>query len=128
MATNMLLPIVSETERAGNFQNCHGQVGNWKDVLERLKGFFKDQLAWFKNQGHYDSHYEDDRLLLVFLVIEKELNIFRRTIWNNHRIRHQKIPDYQMYSLSGKVIRVGKPIEIMISGSRKNCQHVALTN
>ncbi|ESP02003.1 hypothetical protein LOTGIDRAFT_157140 [Lottia gigantea] len=32
------------------------------------------------------------------------------------------------YSLSGKVISIGKPIEIMIFGSRKNCQNVAVTD
>ncbi len=44
-------------------------------------------------KGYYDPDDEVDRHLLAFVfipVIQKEMNIFRETIWNSHRVRSQK--------------------------------------
>lgn len=43
-------------------------------------------------KGYYDPDDEMDRHLLAFVfipVIQKEMNIFRETIWNSHRVRSQ---------------------------------------
>lgn len=71
----------------------------WKELHERMKRYFKDGLCWLKDQGHYDPHNDSDRLLLAFIMvplIQKELDIFRETVWNSHRIRAQRdtaLPD-----------------------------------
>jgi len=60
---------------------------------ERMEKYFKDQLAWLKDQGHYNPHSDTDRLLLAFVMVplvQKELDVFRETVWNTHRIRAQK--------------------------------------
>lgn len=56
------------------------------------------------DEGFYDPDNETDRHLLAFIfipVIQKEMDIFRETIWNSHRVRAQKdaqvpkgIPDH----------------------------------
>lgn len=76
----------------------------WKELHERMERYFKDGLHWIKDQGHYDPHNESDRFLLAFIMvplIQKELDIFRETVWNTHRIRAQRdtalpngIPDH----------------------------------
>lgn len=71
----------------------------WKELHERMEKYFKDGLRRVKDQGHYDPHNESNRLLLAFIMvplIQKELNIFRETVWNTHRIRAQRdiaLPD-----------------------------------
>ncbi|XP_067048999.1 uncharacterized protein [Acropora muricata] len=65
----------------------------WKELHERMERYFKDGLLWLKDQGHYDPHNDSDRLLLAFIMvplIQKELDIFRETVWNSHRIRAQR--------------------------------------
>ena len=44
-------------------------------------------------KGYYDPDDEMDRHMLAFVfipVIQKEMDIFRETIWNSHRVRSQK--------------------------------------
>ena len=44
-------------------------------------------------KGYSDPGDEMDRYMLAFVfipVIQKEMDIFRETIWNSHRIRSQK--------------------------------------
>ena len=44
-------------------------------------------------KGYYDPDDEMDRHMLAFTfipVIQKEMDIFRETIWNSHRVRSQK--------------------------------------
>ena len=44
-------------------------------------------------KGYYDPDIEMDRHMLAFVfitVIQKEMDIFRETIWNSHRVRSQK--------------------------------------
>ena len=44
-------------------------------------------------KGYYDPDDEMDRYMLAFVfipVIQKEMDIFRETIWNSHRVRSQK--------------------------------------
>jgi len=33
----------------------------WKELHERMEKYFKDQLAWLKDQGHYNPHSDTDR-------------------------------------------------------------------
>ncbi|XP_028412477.1 uncharacterized protein LOC114535309 [Dendronephthya gigantea] len=70
----------------------------WRELYHRLKKFFKRQLRILLEQGHYDSNNETDRenlLAYVFIpVIQQEMDIFRSTIWNSYRVRHQR--DAQM--------------------------------
>ena len=43
-------------------------------------------------KGYYDPDDEMVRHLLAFVfipVIQKEMNMFRETIWNSHRVRRQ---------------------------------------
>ncbi|XP_020908948.1 uncharacterized protein LOC110246907 [Exaiptasia diaphana] len=65
----------------------------WRELLERLERFFKQQLKNLAEDGDYDSTSMTDRNLLAYVyipVVQKELDIFRTTIWNNHRVRRQK--------------------------------------
>ncbi|KAK3749360.1 hypothetical protein QZH41_001510 [Actinostola sp. cb2023] len=71
----------------------------WKELHERMEKYFKTQLGWLKDQGNFDPHNDTDRMLLAFIMvplIQKELDVFRETVWNTHRIRAQKdtvLPD-----------------------------------
>lgn len=79
----------------------------WRDLHNRFERFFKRQLSMLLEQGHYDPSNQTDRHLLAFIfipVIQKEMDIFRETVWNAHRVRSQKdaatpkgIP-YHLYS------------------------------
>lgn len=65
----------------------------WRELLDRMETYFKEQLARLLNDGDYDSSDDVDRNLLAFVyipVLQKELDIFRVSIWNNHRGRQQK--------------------------------------
>lgn len=104
----------------------------WKELHERLEKYFKHQLRWLNDHGHYDANCDTDRfvnciecnvyfqwvssirflaqytaesankfhsflnlyrMLLAYImipVIQKELDVFKDTIWNTHRIRAQK--------------------------------------
>ena len=45
------------------------------------------------DEGYYDPENVTDRHLLAFIftpVIQKEIDIFRETNWNSHRVRTQK--------------------------------------
>ncbi|CAB4023493.1 Hypothetical predicted protein [Paramuricea clavata] len=71
----------------------------WRELHERLEKFFKHQINWLKDRGHYDPHSDQDRMLIAFLmipVLQKQLDSFKDTVWNCHRIRTQKetlLPD-----------------------------------
>ncbi|XP_073252070.1 uncharacterized protein [Porites lutea] len=83
----------------------------WGDLHNRFERFFKRQLTILLEQGHYDPSNQTDRHLLAFIfipVIQKEMNIFRETVWNSHRVRSQKdaavpkgIPNH-LYSFPGQ--------------------------
>ena len=65
----------------------------WKELHERLEKFYKKDLNWLKTQLKYDPDNEDDRQMLAFIlipVIQREIDIFKNIVWNNHRIRQQK--------------------------------------
>ncbi|KAK3747967.1 hypothetical protein QZH41_019446 [Actinostola sp. cb2023] len=65
----------------------------WKELHERLEKYFKEHLRWLKEQCLYDPHDVTDRMILAFIMIpmlQRELDVFKDTIWNSHRIRHQK--------------------------------------
>lgn len=65
----------------------------WHELHSRLEQYFKRQLRILLEQGCYDPNDQTDRYLLAFVfipVIQKEMNIFRETVWNSHRIRKQK--------------------------------------
>ncbi|XP_068674224.1 uncharacterized protein [Montipora foliosa] len=69
----------------------------WRELHNRLERFFKRQLLMLLERGHYDPNNQTDRNLLAFIyipVIQKEMTIFRETVWNSHRVRHQR--DAQM--------------------------------
>ena len=63
----------------------------WRDLHERLEGYFKQQLKTLLEQKEYDPCNEIDRQLLgyVFIpVLQRECDKFVN-IWNSHRIREQ---------------------------------------
>ncbi|KAG1682566.1 hypothetical protein GQR58_010849 [Nymphon striatum] len=65
----------------------------WKELHERLEKYFKVHLSWLKDNRHYNPADENDRMIMAYLMIplmQKELDIFKDTIWNCHRIRAQK--------------------------------------
>ncbi|XP_046855091.1 uncharacterized protein LOC124448125 [Xenia sp. Carnegie-2017] len=65
----------------------------WRDLLERMERFFKEQLKCLVESGDYDSSDQNDRDLLAYVyipIIQKELDIFRECVWNNHRTRKQR--------------------------------------
>ncbi|XP_046862205.1 uncharacterized protein LOC124455590 [Xenia sp. Carnegie-2017] len=65
----------------------------WRDLLERMERFFKEQLKCLVESGDYDSSDQNDRDLLAYVyipIIQKELDIFRECVWNKHRTRKQK--------------------------------------
>ncbi|KXJ10617.1 hypothetical protein AC249_AIPGENE2744 [Exaiptasia diaphana] len=65
----------------------------WKELLERMERYFKVQLNALLENGDYDPTDEKDRNLLAYVylpVVQKELDLFRECIWNNHRTRKQK--------------------------------------
>ncbi|KAK6181937.1 hypothetical protein SNE40_009713 [Patella caerulea] len=62
----------------------------WRDLHHRLEIYFKKQISGLLENGDYDPSNEKDRLLLAYVyipIIQKELDIFRETVWNNHRCR-----------------------------------------
>ncbi|XP_028413083.1 uncharacterized protein LOC114541051 [Dendronephthya gigantea] len=71
----------------------------WKELHERMEKYFKVQLSMLKNDGDYDPDNELHRKLLSFIlipVVQRELDDFKKIVWNSHRIRHQKdtlLPD-----------------------------------
>ncbi|XP_028408204.1 uncharacterized protein LOC114530783 [Dendronephthya gigantea] len=65
----------------------------WKELHERLEKYFKVHLLVLKNDGHYNPENDTHRMLLAILMIplmQKQLDIFKDTIWNTHRIQKQK--------------------------------------
>ncbi|XP_013403271.1 uncharacterized protein LOC106168664 [Lingula anatina] len=76
----------------------------WRELHERLEKFFKMNLCWLKDNGHYDPKSEQHRMLLAYIMIpllQRELDTFKDCVWNSHRIRAQKdtvlpsgIPDH----------------------------------
>ena len=65
----------------------------WRELHHRLEKFFKSQLKMLLDEGYYDADNEIDRHLLAFIyipVIQREMDVFRETIWNSHRVRAQK--------------------------------------
>lgn len=45
-----------------------------------MEKYFKVQLSWLKNEGHYNPDDDDHRMLLAFLlipVLQVQLDIFR---------------------------------------------------
>ncbi|XP_028403995.1 uncharacterized protein LOC114526598 [Dendronephthya gigantea] len=64
----------------------------WRELHHHLEKYFKRQLLMLLEQGHYDQHNQTDNLLaFVYIpIIGKELEVFRETIWNSHRVRCQK--------------------------------------
>lgn len=65
----------------------------WRELHNRLEKFFKRQLRMLLEKGYYDPDDEMDRHMLAFVfipVIQKEMDIFKETIWNSHRVRSQK--------------------------------------
>eukprot|EP00794_Sanderia_malayensis_P000002 gene2-21645_t len=40
----------------------------WRELHERLELYFKDQLRWLKDQGHYDPTDERHRFKLIFCL------------------------------------------------------------
>eukprot|EP00112_Aurelia_sp_Birch-Aquarium-sp1_P008488 Seg1936.6 transcript_id=Seg1936.6/GoldUCD/mRNA.D3Y31 product="hypothetical protein" protein_id=Seg1936.6/GoldUCD/D3Y31 len=65
----------------------------WRELHERLELYFKEQLQYLKEHMFYNPQNEIDRNLLSYIyipVLQKELDTFRETIWNNHRIRKQR--------------------------------------
>jgi len=75
----------------------------WRDLHERLEGYFKEQLKALLDNHLYDPENVQDRKMLAYIfipVIQRECNTFVN-IWNEHRIREQKdlllpvgIPDH----------------------------------
>ncbi|XP_028412126.1 uncharacterized protein LOC114534852 [Dendronephthya gigantea] len=71
----------------------------WRELHERLEKYFKHHLNWLKDSNEYNPFNPNDRKLLAFLmipVLQKELDIFKESVWNTHRIRAQKntnLPD-----------------------------------
>ncbi|XP_078363116.1 uncharacterized protein LOC144647223 isoform X1 [Oculina patagonica] len=65
----------------------------WRELLERMERYFKDQLKSLVECGEYDASDQTDRDLLAYVyipVIQKELDVFRKCVWNNHRSRKQR--------------------------------------
>ncbi|XP_028412940.1 uncharacterized protein LOC114535818 [Dendronephthya gigantea] len=65
----------------------------WRELHNRFERFFKRQLMMLLERGHYDPNNETDRNLLAFVyipVVQKEMDIFRETVWNSHRVRYQR--------------------------------------
>ncbi|XP_044165295.1 uncharacterized protein LOC122949237 isoform X1 [Acropora millepora] len=65
----------------------------WKELLERMERFFKIQSSTLVEDGDYDASDDNDRKMLAYVyipVIQKELDVFRISVWNAHRIRKQK--------------------------------------
>ncbi|XP_028419189.1 uncharacterized protein LOC114544895 [Dendronephthya gigantea] len=79
----------------------------WKELLERLETFFKDQLRKLLEDGDYERDIPIHRNMLAYVyvpVVQKELDIFRKTVWNSHRGRKQQkkqlpcgVPDHIYY-------------------------------
>ena len=40
----------------------------WKEIHERMEKYFKDHLAFLKDQHYYDPDNEHDRLLLLLYI------------------------------------------------------------
>ncbi|XP_028414879.1 uncharacterized protein LOC114537959 [Dendronephthya gigantea] len=65
----------------------------WRELHHRMEKFFKEQLRGLVENGDYDSSSITDRYMLSFVyipVIQKELDIFRVSVWNTHQTRKQK--------------------------------------
>ncbi|XP_066925387.1 uncharacterized protein [Clytia hemisphaerica] len=65
----------------------------WRELHHRLGTFFKEQLAYLLEYGHYDQTDQLDRDMLAFVyipVIQRELDVFRETVWNHQRGRKQE--------------------------------------
>ncbi|ESP03486.1 hypothetical protein LOTGIDRAFT_171423 [Lottia gigantea] len=70
--------------------------GWWRELHHRMELYFKEQLHQLLESGSYDPENEVDRKLLSFVfipVIQKEFDIFRQTVWNNHRGRKNRNKD-----------------------------------
>ncbi|KAM7427620.1 hypothetical protein ABFA07_021268 [Porites harrisoni] len=71
----------------------------WRELHKRLEKYYKGHLCWLKDKGHYHPHDDKDRILLAFIMIpliQKDLDVFKESVWNTHRIRAQKdtiLPD-----------------------------------
>ena len=35
----------------------------WRELHERMEKYFKEQLNWLKDRGHYNPHSERDRYI-----------------------------------------------------------------
>ncbi|XP_028403939.1 uncharacterized protein LOC114526526 [Dendronephthya gigantea] len=95
----------------------------WQELLERMERFFKDQLKELVENGDYDPSSENDRSMLAYIyipVVQKELNTFKETVWNNHRGRKQRnkaLPDgipNHIYAFPEQYggVKCGIPIEV----------------
>ncbi|KXJ15658.1 uncharacterized protein LOC110237035 [Exaiptasia diaphana] len=71
----------------------------WRELHERLEKFFKGPLNKLKDHGIYEPDNDHHRNLIAYIMIpimQKEIDTFVNTVWNSHRIRHQKdtyLPD-----------------------------------
>jgi len=65
----------------------------WRELHDRLEKYFKIGLLELLHQGHYSPHVKHDRDILSFVmvpIVQREINVFKDTVWNSHRIRYQK--------------------------------------
>ncbi|XP_028405215.1 uncharacterized protein LOC114527710 [Dendronephthya gigantea] len=65
----------------------------WRELLERMERYFKRQLNSLVEEGEYDRDDDTHRNMLAFVyvpVLQKELDTFRTSVWNNHRSRYQR--------------------------------------
>ncbi|KAL9977190.1 hypothetical protein ACROYT_G014568 [Oculina patagonica] len=65
----------------------------WRELLDRMERFFKRQLSTLVVDGDYDPTNGQDRNMLAYVyipVLQKELDVFRVSVWNYHRVRKQR--------------------------------------